>query len=54
MIFKLLELILKEKILRKDLDLASENTPIIKTEDYATLVVSTQSKNAEKISKSFI
>ena len=39
MIFKLLELILKEKILRKDLDLASENTPIIKTEDYATLVV---------------
>ena len=54
MIFKLLELILKEKILRKDLDLVSENTPIIKTEDYDTLVVSTQSKNAEKISKLFI
>ena len=44
----------KEKSLRKDLDLVSENTPIIKTEDYATLVVSTQSKNAEKISKLFI
>ena len=38
MIFKLLELILKEKILRKDLDLVSENTPIIKTEDYVCYI----------------